>query len=50
MEKENILEIKNLTIEFRLKHTTIHPVSNVNLSVKEEKLELLLENLEAENP
>ncbi len=34
MEKENILEIKNLTIEFRLKHTTIHPVSNVNLSVK----------------
>lgn len=34
MEKENILEIKNLTIEFRLKHTTIHPISNVNLSVK----------------
>ncbi|WNY63974.1 ABC transporter ATP-binding protein [Borreliella americana] len=34
MEKENILEIKNLTVEFRLKHTTIHPVSNVNLSVK----------------
>lgn len=34
MEKENILEIKNLAIEFRLKHTTIHPVRNVNLSVK----------------
>lgn len=34
MEKENILEIKNLAIEFRLKHTTIHPVRNINLSVK----------------
>lgn len=34
MEKENILEIKNLAIEFRLKHTTIHPVKNINLSVK----------------
>ncbi|WKC76058.1 ABC transporter ATP-binding protein [Borreliella valaisiana] len=34
MEQENILEIKNLSIEFRLKHTTIHPVSNINLSVK----------------
>ncbi|WP_187982854.1 ABC transporter ATP-binding protein [Borreliella bavariensis] len=34
MEKENILEIKNLEIEFRLKHTTIHPVRNINLSVK----------------
>lgn len=34
MEKNNILEIKNLAIDFRLKHTTIHPVSNVNLSVK----------------
>lgn len=34
MGKNNILEIKNLAIDFRLKHTTIHPVSNVNLSVK----------------
>ncbi len=34
MEQENILEIKNLAIEFRLKHTTIHPVNNINLSVK----------------
>ncbi|WPM05978.1 ABC transporter ATP-binding protein [Borreliella sinica] len=34
MEKENILEIKNLAIEFKLKHTTIHPVNNINLSVK----------------
>ncbi|EED28928.1 ABC transporter ATP-binding protein [Borreliella garinii] len=34
MEKENILEIKNLAIEFKLKHTTIHPVRNINLSVK----------------
>ncbi len=32
--KRKYIGNKNLTIEFRLKHTTIHPVSNVNLSVK----------------
>ncbi|WKC77897.1 ABC transporter ATP-binding protein [Borreliella turdi] len=42
MEKENILEIKNLAIEFRLKHTTIHPVNNINLSVKKGEIKAIV--------
>nr|WP_267508491.1 ABC transporter ATP-binding protein [Borreliella garinii] len=42
MEKENILEIKNLAIEFRLKHTTIHPVRNINLSVKKGEIRAIV--------
>ncbi|UER67516.1 ABC transporter ATP-binding protein [Borrelia sp. BU AG58] len=34
MKEDYILDIKNLAIEFRLKHTTIHPVNNINLKVK----------------
>ncbi len=32
--KREYIGNKNLAIEFRLKHTTIHPVRNINLSVK----------------
>ena len=34
MKEDYILDIKNLAIEFKLKHTTIYPVNGINLKVK----------------
>ena len=34
MKEDYILDIKNLAIEFKLKHTTIYPVNNINLKMK----------------
>ncbi|WKC57898.1 ABC transporter ATP-binding protein [Borrelia sp. P9F1] len=34
MKEDYILDIKNLAIEFKLKHTTIYPVNRINLKVK----------------
>ena len=41
-EENNILDIKNLAIEFKLKHTTIHPVNNINLKMKKGEIRAIV--------
>ncbi|BCR21768.1 ABC transporter ATP-binding protein [Borrelia sp. HM] len=43
MEEENyILDIRNLAIEFKLKHTTIYPVNNINLKMKKGEIRAIV--------
>ncbi|AHH08301.1 ABC transporter ATP-binding protein [Borrelia anserina] len=42
MKEDYILEIKNLAIEFKLKHTTINPVNNINLRIKKGEIRAIV--------
>ncbi|AWG42719.1 ABC transporter ATP-binding protein [Candidatus Borreliella tachyglossi] len=42
MKEDYILDIRNLSVEFKLKHTTIYPVNNINLKIKKGEIRAIV--------
>ncbi|BDU62987.1 dipeptide/oligopeptide/nickel ABC transporter ATP-binding protein [Candidatus Borrelia fainii] len=42
MKENYMLDIRDLSIEFKLKHTTIYPVSNINLKMKKGEIRAIV--------
>ncbi|BCR19287.1 Oligopeptide transport ATP-binding protein OppD [Borrelia miyamotoi] len=42
MKEEYILDIRNLSIEFKLKHATINPINNINLKMKKGEIRAIV--------